>query len=675
MRKQDNPNTGMRLGWQWRLLRRKTHDRTTVGLKLQAGGHPVLLAVIIFCFTFTNPGTIIWPGLDNSYVWAFNFFFTENIRVGRDVLFTYGPLAFLAWPQPQGDNLLIAQLAYAILHFLFVYSALRLALLSGRTGLSWWLAVGLVVFLCYLLMAYMYLKAVFVVAMLFFLHDKTGRRGLLLLASALAAMGLLLRFADGILSVLMVMSYALWLALERRSLALASVLVVTLIFAVPGLWWSVYGDFAGLADYLRAMAEFVSGNSSAMTLSPPNDWIALSVFVLSFIALPLVVRQREAWLLYAVFFLSISAYLKYAFSREGWSLNYAFVFLLVFYVFFVLTVPGLRWRHAALIVATLAAFGANMTHIGLEGALPYVRSQVMSNFQNRNSLDIWRSLTTNRREHSSALLAESANRLRPMSLSPTTRQLIGGATVDVYPHELTYIPANGMNWKPRPVLQSYIAYTPWLDGKNAEHFRSGDIPEFLLWEAPGGDIVNIAIDGRYVLNDEPRTVLEIFNRYRIHGPDGNVLLMKKASVPFFGPETPVGKARTRWGRWIDVPAAPDCAVQRAKVSIRRKLAGRLKRLAYKEHAFQVEYRFSDGTTAQHRFVADNAAAGIWVNPYIVNIWKPQVRRVTGLRFTHAEDDYPKPRLPIAWTCTALKEDYFASGGPLLSNDFLVRSGP
>ncbi|MBK8674733.1 MAG: hypothetical protein IPN93_17615 [Bacteroidetes bacterium] len=47
------------------------------------------------------------------------------------------------------------------------------------------------------------------------------------------------------------------------------------------------------------------------------------------------------------------------------------------------------------------------------------------------------------------------------------REKIGEKTIDFYPWELSYVPANNLNWKPRTTLQSG-SYSSWMDGESAK---------------------------------------------------------------------------------------------------------------------------------------------------------------------------------------------------------------
>ncbi len=58
-------------------------------------------------------------------------------------------------------------------------------------------------------------------------------------------------------------------------------------------------------------------------------------------------------------------------------------------------------------------------------------------------------------------------------------------SIDSYPHELVWIAANGLSWRPRPVPQSYASNTPWLDGLDADFLNGARAPDLSSGRQPG----------------------------------------------------------------------------------------------------------------------------------------------------------------------------------------------
>lgn len=94
-------------------------------------------------------------------------------------------------------------------------------------------------------------------------------------------------------------------------------------------------------------------------------------------------------------------------------------------------------------------------------------------------------------------------------LSPEILAMLANHTVDVFPWDVALAYAYGLDWDPRPVFQSYSAYTASLDALNAAHFNSNSSPDYVIFAAE-------SIDGRYPLFDEPATFRSLLSKRRLH---------------------------------------------------------------------------------------------------------------------------------------------------------------
>lgn len=84
---------------------------------------------------------------------------------------------------------------------------------------------------------------------------------------------------------------------------------------------------------------------------------------------------------------------------------------------------------------------------------------------------------------------------------------IGSATIDIIPHDIHYLLLSGCHYVPRPVIQSYQAYAPALDSANMRHFTGPRRPALLL-------VSNAGIDNRCYTWDESLTKAAIRLNYR-----------------------------------------------------------------------------------------------------------------------------------------------------------------
>lgn len=103
------------------------------------------------------------------------------------------------------------------------------------------------------------------------------------------------------------------------------------------------------------------------------------------------------------------------------------------------------------------------------------------------------------------------------------RQKIGNQTTDRIPNEISEIYFNGLNYNPRPVIQSYQAYNWYLDTKNRQKYLSKTAPDWIIYSYE-------SIDGKYPLADETQTLLAVLQRYRVCDEANGCLFLKKTDA-------------------------------------------------------------------------------------------------------------------------------------------------
>ena len=118
------------------------------------------------------------------------------------------------------------------------------------------------------------------------------------------------------------------------------------------------------------------------------------------------------------------------------------------------------------------------------------------------------------------LLSQTSSALPEKVLST-----IGQSTVDIFPWNIQLLFENKLNYLPRPVFQSYSAYTKYLADVNFDHYNDqSSAPEFVLYELA-------SIDNRYPLFDEPKVNLALLKNYHIEDTIAykkrTLLLLKK----------------------------------------------------------------------------------------------------------------------------------------------------
>ena len=86
--------------------------------------------------------------------------------------------------------------------------------------------------------------------------------------------------------------------------------------------------------------------------------------------------------------------------------------------------------------------------------------------------------------------------------------IIGQKTVDIIPHNVNLIYFNKLNYDPRPVFQSYAAYSENLINLNRQKYESENAPDFVIFS-------NEILDNRYALFDDAGAKIAILENYSV----------------------------------------------------------------------------------------------------------------------------------------------------------------
>jgi hypothetical protein len=205
---------------------------------------------------------------------------------------------------------------------------------------------------------------------------------------------------------------------------------------------------------------------------------------------------------------------------------------------------------------------------------------------------------------------------------------VSGRPADAYPWEMTLLFANGLPWCPRPIPQSYSAYTPELDELNARHYRAPAGPELVLYHSG-------AIDGEHPWFVDPLTLRELASRYDVAARSPLYLLLARRSEPRPVEPVPVTTSTVRLGSRVPVPSDSEFLLA-AALEFRLTPAGRARDLLWKVYPPRIQLELADGSTREYRIVWRNAVNGLLISELpatledVDALWRPEKRTaVTG----------------------------------------------
>jgi hypothetical protein len=569
----------------------------------------LLSSVLLALFTFLQPGASLVPGIDSSWAYGINYTFENNLVVGKDVYFTFGPLGFLEHTAP--FNLSMFNIS-SWFWFICSITSYFLILLFCRSATKnpWMLLVNIALGLLLIFYASSQIQRLLLICYTCaFLHWRTQHVGYLLVMAIATILSMMIKFSYGITALALYFPYLLLTALrEQNTSALVKGTGMIVLLYLLG-WVSIYGSLAGVLGYFKGGIEFSNGSISAMASNSPNNWWAIAGFYTAFLCATLIVSvdYRKAWIAMPFcFFGPLFIWSKYAFGRED-SGHLACLMPFVLYVgaLWMIAAQNIIRKIACAIIITASFIWWTKISIAAAGTVDF-KPQITF-FKPRSFESRW-----NREPTFRVIQSDVERQLASLQLDPAIRQTIGDSSVDIYPWETLIAHTNHLNWTPRPIYQSYITYTPFLDRKNAEFYASTRAPEFIVWHYHSDQ----DIDNRYSFSSNPLTLQALLTYYKQEQCQGSFCLWRHAQQDQLVENTSSQTIEAEWNTWIDLPTNINTDVIRAHIHPQRTLLGRLNRVLWKEGGIEIDYRLRNSEIKTHTLVIDNAISGLWASPYV-----------------------------------------------------------
>lgn len=603
----------------------------------------VILVIYFLIVTFPGGYCYTEPGLDPSWVYALNSLCYVGHVWGRDVAFTYGPLGYLLHPLDIGLNLAQAMALRIILQVL-IGVVLFWIIFSQNNRLKIWslgafILANVIAIACGLCYEY---NLLIVLALLLLVPPQNRKLwfGAVSLSGFLSGAFLFMKFSLGLAGLAMLaVAIIIWTVQKREKawtaflLASCTYLLAVVLFAIIFM-----GSSGSFVRWIKASLEITSGYSVAMSIPGPKEILVLGLLAgAAYVILLLLYWKVNSKLFQVGMVFSGPLFLafKHGFVRQDGHVILFFTFIIAVMGVLLLfsTSPGdLRISS----IAFLAILVFSLPAVTVMRSDPALKAELMSSCLKADIESVvaagvratycsflqpfWRVSTgaEGLANIGSALnLGDLRSMLRKESRLALQRDILPHAwvveikkhtgTVDVLPWEIAYCPANDLNWSPNPLLQTYSAYTSFLDKWSAGHYTGEKAPEFLIVEF-------IDIDGRHLMLDVPATWQAILRNYRLvrKDLDSGLLLLEKKPLP-----TPddglkiLGQERIGANQWIVVP--PSDKLLFAKIDLKLRFIGKITKTLFRIDPVYIDLLYDSGKGASFRIVPDTAKNGLLIN--------------------------------------------------------------
>jgi hypothetical protein len=206
----------------------------------------------------------------------------------------------------------------------------------------------------------------------------------------------------------------------------------------------------------------------------------------------------------------------------------------------------------------------------------------------------------------------------------TARQISG--TVDSYMTGQKALVDNDLDYSPRPIIQSYVAYNSELARLNAEFLTTARAPQTILFGLE-------TIDGHYPSQDDALSIPELLSRYDLKDASGPRLLLRRADQPRGYSLIPLEKRSGIVAHMVDVPVTDDPVW----VALHLQLTplGRLMRAVYKLPKVGLLTVTPSGREIRSALLREEADSGFLLSPYVPDrvalgmLYSPRWKSVLG----------------------------------------------
>lgn len=544
-------------------------------------------------------------GLDPSWMFGLNEAVAQGFIFGRDIIFTFGPYASIHTRtfHPGTDGLMMwgsmyLAASFALAAFLnFKESKLYVRLLFLAVMASAIYLLDPVLFYYPLLVGF----HIFNSNASPISPSKTRAREHLLLFVLLGPLGFLPLIKGSALIVCIAVLVLLFVLLVFRGDWRGAILTfISPLIVLPSFWAAAGQPLGALPSYFASMFWISSGYTGAMSTSGKMQEVALYMLGVTTLLWALL-RQvtagvAEKTIVLLMFSIVLFIAFKGGFVRhDGHAIIAGTTILLVGLL--VISIGSDNGSRVALFAAVLAWLHIYSNHMTSDPAV-FLRN-IVATYENA-----WNGLSRRivdpvslRHDYQNAVA-----RLRDMSGFPVLN-----GTTDIYSYDQSYLIASGNKWSPRPVFQSYSAYTPVLSEKNRAHLTKPDGPRNLIFKVQ-------PIDGRIPSLEEGASWPVILSLYEPEAIKSGFLFLSRRRSAFALPDSIVHRAYHVFGERVKLPGGGSLIL--AKTNIKKSLLGELADIFFKNSQLEIALNMKNGEQRRYRIIPGLAKAGFLISPVI-----------------------------------------------------------
>jgi len=369
-------------------------------------------------------------------------------------------------------------------------------------------------------------------------------------------------------------------------------------------WFLAGQTLAALPLFITRSAALASGYSEAMYLNETPLVLRLGlanalIYLLLVWSTPRADRLPLGALLTAYGFFAW----KHAFVRaDGHTFGFFSCMLFAGLAMPLITDPPPMWRRlGSWLLSGLAVFGCIASN-------PFVMERLIPLFEN-HLVENTRSLVDFKARR--ADLDREFEQARAAAALPAVRARVGPDTIDQFGFQQGFLLLNALNYRPRPIIQSYQAYSGILAALNANYYRSAAGPTFTLARLQ-------SIDGRFPALDDAQLLPRLITDHEwVLSENGFLLLKRRPAAARLEPRLLTSGKLRYTTETCTLPFSDQTAIW-ARIDTPYSWLGWLRTIFYKPPEITLVVNATAAREQRFRLIAPAARAGFLLSPLLLD---------------------------------------------------------
>ncbi|WP_395784905.1 hypothetical protein [Aquirufa sp.] len=568
-----------------------------------------LIVFAIIAIALISPVHYTTTGLDAGWTEAI-LMVTERVRTfGQDFIFTYGPLGYLSFRILPLNTSIFPILFLDILsiaHLLFI-----LKILFEKLGKFWYVAAisGLIIILPWGFFADLsftyFFYYIFWILYSYYHSNSFGIWAALLIS-------VLLFFVKVNISLIVIFIFiinSIYLVKSKKfTWKLILIQNILLVFGIIVLSKLLYVDLLNYTIYTLPLIDGYQDSMSTIIISKKELLILLVIEFVIFLIFCwqfFVMRKSLKSHIYLILLVTIFAFLGFKQAHTAISNPNIFGFFLLLPM-----INGLLFLYSDQKYKSKIGLGFICVLLVHLLATQYIRYSE-GEHTIKGYFKTFHKINFNPIHYFEKLFDYQYTKnfeAKPLQFPERIKTKIGQQTVDILHNDVSYIFFNKLNYNPRPVIQTYSAYTAQLMQLNGRKYASASAPDFVLFKLEpfreqnpfwADTDVNFELLKRYTVNEQ-FTV----------GKDTLLLLQKNNATGRM--ENFVFRLPTiKQDQYIPLPQRS--APYRMVANLEYSVWGKLCRLLFQPPYMYCTIYYADGTQKEFRVIDKILKGGVIVN--------------------------------------------------------------